>query len=405
MDRCVKCMEPVPKSGKCKKCGYKNKDAAPKKMKQLTPSIILKKRYLVGLSVNNDSIFTTYTAFDLKSKKKIYIQEFLPDEIAKRNIRTQKITAPKGDSAKKFDKAKRIIYNEATELKDLRLRRIDILAVFEENNTVYIVRERCANCVTLTEFIRRSRKIPRSYAKHIMISLIKIVNIIHKQGIVCGNIQTDNITIDEIGNVRLTNIGFYGSLSEILPVPANTGYSPLEQYTEGNKLTERTDVYSVAAVYYALIVREKPVSARYRRNSDILVPPSRHGIAIQRNVENAMLNALNINPMNRTANLKLFLKELKDPETKRKWERVKGKKKMDCSFLMSKAFWKKFAVYIIIFVMVISLVGLIKETISVQNRVEEFSNSRKTEISTMAVPKKTGKSDNKKNKNNDKKVQ
>lgn len=101
----------------------------------------------------------------------------------------------------------------------------------------------------------------------------------------------------------------------------NNGYSPLEQYEKNTRLDLSSDVYSVSAIFYEMLTKEKPTSAVHRLKADNLVAPSLMGINIKKNVENAMFNALNLHSEYRTKNVTAFYDELKNPETPRKWER------------------------------------------------------------------------------------
>lgn len=386
MDRCNKCMTVIPEGSVCKVCHYDNKNSAPIKSRHLTPGIVLKNRFVIGLSKKSNSIFTTYAAYDLKKDTKIYIDEFFPRDIAKRNRGQREVQVDKGFDLKLFKKAKRIILKEIRKIFDEDIKNLDILGAFEDNETVYIIRELFKES-TLEKFIRNTENIDFEYARYIAVEVIKIVDPLHKAGIICGSIKPSNIIIDPIGCIKLAGLQFFGSLSEIMPVPINEGYSPIEQYMPYVKLTETSDVYSIAAVYYAVITRETPVGAKARRKADTLVPPTTNGIKIKKNVENAIFNALNINSKNRTADLQSFYEELKSKDTQRKWERVKGKYRKDYSYIMEPAFWIRTIICAIVIIMVISLVGVIVESMNVRSQVEQNSRARESEISTMAVPK------------------
>ncbi len=392
MNRCKNCMSVITKGNVCRVCNYDNNISAPVKSIHLTPGTVLKNRFVIGLSKKYNSIFTTYIAYDLKKNTKIHIDEFLPKDMAKRIKRQKDVYVEKGEKLKKFKKAKKIILNDVKTIFNEDIKNLDITGAFEDNNTVYIIRKLFRDN-TLDEYIKNTENIDIDYASHIAVEIIKIINPLHKLGIICGNIEPKNIVIDPIGCVKIVNFQFFGSLSEILPLPLNEGYSSIEEYMPYTRLTEKSDVYSIAAVYYAVVTKENPVDAKSRRYSDTLVPPSTNGIKIRKNIENAIFNALNINPKNRTADLDTFYEEIINKNTQRRWERVKGKYKKDYSFIMESSFWIRITIYAIIIIMVVSLIGVIMESNNVRNSVEQNSKIRVTEISTMAVPQATEKQD------------
>ncbi|MGN1318982.1 MAG: protein kinase [Lachnospirales bacterium] len=382
MNRCLSCMSAIPEDKVCKHCGFDNKEAEPKKMRHLMPGTVLKNRFLIGLSTKSNNIFITYIAYDIEKKKRIYIDEFMPSSITKRALGKLKVNVREEYNAK-FERAKRLVILETKALIELKSKNLDILGAFSGNNTFYIIREYIED-LTLTEYMKKNKNVSKKYADHILKSLIKILVPIHKMGIVCGSICPDNIVIDAIDSVKITNFG-YGLLSEIIPVPVFEGYSPIEQYKNGICLNFKSDVYSAAATYYFVLTGQNPVSAKVRRKTDTLMPPSTMGIEIERHIENALLNALNINPKNRTTTLVSFNKELKDENTIRRWERVKAEPKRDFSFVVKKAFWRKILIYGVIIIMLLSLVGLVYDTVRVENKVRDES-IKESEISTMAVP-------------------
>lgn len=382
MNRCMSCMSAIPKDNVCRHCGFDNNNIEPKKMRHIMPGTVLRNRFIIGLSTKSNNIFITYIAYDREKKKKIYIDEFAPTNITKRALGKLKLNVRDEFNAK-FERAKRLIVKQTKTLLALKSKNIDILGAFSANNTFYIIREFNQD-KTLSEYMKEHNDIPQSYAKHIIRSIIKILIPIHKEGLINGNISPDNIVIDAIDSVKLTNFG-YAALSEILPVPVNEGYSPVEQYKKGEKLTQRIDVYSVAAIYYFMLTGEKPVSATTRQKTDTLTPPSTVGIEIERYRENALLNALNINPKNRTSTLIAFTKESKDKGTVRHWERVKAAPKKDYSFVAKKDFWKKLFITLILVVVAGCLVGLIYETVSLENDANT-KRIKESEISTMAIP-------------------
>lgn len=389
MDKCFKCMADITEGHICPECNFDNNSAEPMKLKHLVPGTVLKNRFLIGVAKKRNSVFTTYIAYDNTKDNKVYLDEFLPDGIVRRAKGRLKVNIQENGEGHRFLKAKKLIVEQVRNMLELKLEGTDILGAFEDNNTVYIIREFTED-IPLSRFIKKQKEMSVEYARHIAVSLINIMKPFHNAGIINGNIRPENIVIDPVGNIRITNFGFYGAIGAAMAVPANDGYSPIEQYRRNPHISEKTDVYSIGAVYYAILSKNRPVSAITRREADTLVPLSTVGIPVKGNIENAVLNALNIIPDNRTATLKDFYDEMKDKNTPRKWERVKQGHKRNYTFLKKSEFWIKTLVIIVVLIMIVSIIGVIKESISVTNKVEQ-DKTRETEIVTMAVPPKSDK--------------
>ena len=172
-----------------------------------------------------------------------------------------------------------------------------------------------------------------------------------------------------------------------MPVYTNEGYSPVEEYQQGIKLTTAADIYSIAAVFYELITGEIPVDATTRAKQDTLIPISEvKGVTLRTGICNAIMNALNIKAENRTQDVESFFEEIKDKNTKRRWEKhslPSDKPKND--FYKKKSFWVKTFIYVIVAVMLICVAVIAFEIASIKKDVAK-EKERENEVSTEALP-------------------
>ncbi len=84
----------------------------------------------------------------------------------------------------------------------------------------------------------------------------------------------------------------------------------MEQYRSRGDQGPWTDVYSLSATLYKMITGITPEDAMERIEKEELKKPSKLGISIPKNTENAIMNALNIKIEDRTQDMEAFEKEL-----------------------------------------------------------------------------------------------
>jgi len=91
----------------------------------------------------------------------------------------------------------------------------------------------------------------------------------------------------------------------------------VEQYQSGGNQGPWTDVYSLAATFYKMITGVRPPEAPDRRVKDTLKEPSKLGVAIGKNIENALMNALQVRIEDRTKTAAEFENQLNSDNVKR----------------------------------------------------------------------------------------
>ncbi len=381
MRRCMYCMKEYSnKLDVCPNCGKEYTDS-PLSGRHLIPGTLLNGRYTAGCSVDQNSIFVTYAAWDNDKEEKVLIDEYLPVNLSGREKDGARVLTKSGDQADKYYAGLSAFSDECRDLQGFK--NIDIIDSFEENNTCYAVRCVIKNGRTLAELIDNDYEYIRSHRNNILVNIIRIIAPIHDAGIIHGNLCPETIIVKEDNSVVITDFAFCGFMSRIIPVYTNEGYSPVEQYSLGARLTIAADVYSIAAVYYEMLTGEIPVSALEREKQDTLIPPSILGIKIRQGMENAIMNALNIKANNRTATVQEFYSQLKNKDTARRWERVKKAEKPPVDFYTKKKFWFKTLIAAIVLLMIFSVVVIAIETISIKKAAE---TTNVPEVSTEEIP-------------------
>lgn len=383
MKRCMNCMQEFEEDlERCPYCG-REYILEPNNGKHLYPGTVLNDRYIIGYSIDINSIFVTYSAFDISEGKKVFINEYLPNNFASRNTGEPLVITKSGDSENKYYSGMKAFADECKDLSAIS--HTDIIGGFEENNTFYVIR-RIVNGTSLAEIIDDDYEITNEYVRRVIVSLLKAISPVHELGIIHGNITPDTVIIDENSTITLIDFGFCGYMARIMPVYTNEGYSPAEQYKIGVKLTTGADIYSIAAIYYELITGEIPVTATTRCKQDTLIPISEvPGVTLRPSVCNAVMNALNIKAENRTPDAITFYEELKSKNTKRHWERYSPSEKPKNNFYKNRSFWLKAVIYSLIAIVIICAAIITFELAAIKKDVEK-EKTRETEISTEPIP-------------------
>ncbi len=133
---------------------------------------------------------------------------------------------------------------------------------------------------------------------------------VHKERIIHRDVTPDNIVLTSDGGVKLLDFGSarysLGDKSKSLDVVLKAGYAPKEQYIRRGKQGPYTDVYSLAACFYASITGYLPPEALERMDEDDLVPPSIRGIKLPSGFEDVILKGLEVQPGDRYQSMEEF---------------------------------------------------------------------------------------------------
>ncbi len=307
---CLGCMEPYESGPVCPHCGYRQ-DAPPRDVYCMTPGTVVKNRYLVGRSIGSGGFGVTYIAYDQKFGRKVAIKEYLPAECATRMEGQKSVSVYAGEKQEQFLAGMKKSIEEAQYLADLQNAAgiIQIMDYFEENNTAYIVMEYLEG-MTLKEKLKKDGVMTVEEALPIVLGVIAALKTAHAQNILHRDIAPDNIYLLNDGSVKLIDFGASRQVttgySKSLTVLLKVGYAPVEQYERHGDQGPWTDVYALAATFYKMITGKRPVPSVDRRIQDTLALPSSLGVKISKNMENALMNALQVNIRDRTQSAEAF---------------------------------------------------------------------------------------------------
>jgi beta-lactam-binding protein with PASTA domain/predicted Ser/Thr protein kinase len=305
----------------CPYCGYAEGTRAAEAL-HMEPGSILADRYIVGKVLGFGGFGVTYIGRDAKLERTVAIKEYLPGEFSTRIPgQTQVTVFTDNTKLEQYRTGMLKFIEEARRLAQFQNEDgiVKVFDSFEANNTAYIVMEHLDG-ETLSEYLRRSGRIPAGQAFEMLLPIINSLYNVHQYGIIHRDIAPDNIFITKDGRIKLIDFGAARfattSHSRSLTVIIKPGYSPEEQYRSRGDQGPHTDVYAVGAVLYRMLTGETPPDALERRaqfesnQKDILKPLSKFKLDLTENQETAVLNALNVRIEDRTPDMASLADEL-----------------------------------------------------------------------------------------------
>lgn len=311
-ERCMKCMKENGGLQECPHCGFN------KNHQQLSPYLALgslvNNRYLVGLVKESNTEGATYTAWDQVASRQVNVREFLPNAIVSRE---------EGNNALMVMRGGEMTYSEChsafVELwrKLAAFRNLpampNVLDIFEENGTSYVVTE-YEKSLTLRELLLKSNSGSLTWerARQLFMPVMATLDQLHSSGIIHRGISPTTLVLHRDGKINLSgfSIAHVRSAGSDLSPELFDGYSAIEQYDAQGRHSPRTDIYAFAAVMYRTLVGSDPIDAPTRMQNDRLMIPGKIAEQIPAYVINALINALQISPADRTASIKSFRDEL-----------------------------------------------------------------------------------------------
>jgi WD40 repeat protein/tRNA A-37 threonylcarbamoyl transferase component Bud32 len=206
-----------------------------------------------------------------------------------------------------------------------RLRHSNIAAIHElgrDDGHWFLARE----FIDGTSLARRldSGPLPPEEAARLVAEVADAVHHAHQQGVIHRDLKPSNILIDADGRPKITDFGLARTLDrqgtltltgEILGTP---GFMPPEQAAgDIHAVSPRSDIYSLGATLYALVVgrppfaADNPLETLARLTNDPPTPPARVNPQTPRDLETIILKCLEKEPAQRYATARDLAEDLR----------------------------------------------------------------------------------------------
>ena len=309
---CLRCMRRIGDNTVCPYC--RNESSEPQANPYLPLKTVIGGKYLIGKMVGNNSEGTTYYGFDLENKTPVTIRELYPEGMLTRGDGNYCLVNV-GKASEFIDIKEDFLklWRAVASLKGYTAL-TNVYAIVEDLGTVYVISEYLGEGQSLREYLLETEQgyISWDDARVLFMPVVSALNELHEAGVIHGGISPTTLVIDTKGKLRITGYCIEavrreksGMTSELFD-----GYAAVEQYGFSSGLTESTDVYAFAAVLYRTLIGSVPMSASSRLTNDKLMIPGKFAEMLPAYVINALVNALQILPEERTLNVEQLRDEL-----------------------------------------------------------------------------------------------
>lgn len=300
---CLRCMRKIGNNTSCPYCRNDRNDI--QKEPYLPLKTVVGGRYLVGKLVSTNGEGSTYNAFDMETKTPVTLRELYPKGIVSRGEGHYCLVNV--GKASEFIEAKDSFLKLWRKLATIKGYKAltPVYDVFEDLGTVYSVSEFLGEGQTLREYLldKAQGYISWEEARVLFMPVLSAIGELHKEGIIHGGICPTTLVVDVNGQMRITGYCTNDVRVEktVLDCEIFDGYAAVEQYGLSSGIGTYTDIYAFAAVLYRTLIGSTPISAASRLTNDKLMIPGKFAEQLPAYVINALVNALQILPEDRTA--------------------------------------------------------------------------------------------------------
>ena len=217
-----------------------------------------------------------------------------------------------------FDKNKEKIIKEARILAEIHHPNVvNVLEVFKQNNTVYIVMEFISGR-SLKNEVEQHGVFTEEKLKRNLCVVCRALNYIHEKNILHLDIKPSNILLDNNNNPKLIDFGISKKYdlsndqeTSTTLLAASKGFASIEQYdSEGiQSFSPCPDIYSLGATMYYLVTGQVPTESILRSTKG-LQNPREINPNISEKTENVILKAMALNASDRYQSVMELLMDL-----------------------------------------------------------------------------------------------
>lgn len=311
---CMNCMHEISNPTEaCPHCGFYN-NTTEQEAPYLPIKSIVSDRYLIGKLTECNGEGATYMGYDIENKTPVTIREFLPDTIATRNTDEQQIHVlpEKEDIFEEYLQGFLDLWRRLARMRGLSSL-IVVIDIVEFNGTAYAISEYIEG-TTLRDYLLTSSTGYLSWndARAMFMPVLSTLATLHSAGIIHRGISPTTLIVGKDKKIRISGFSIWQARASYGELNAElfTGYAAIEQYGFEGQQGPWTDIYAFSAVLYRTLIGSTPLEATTRVTNDKMMIPGTFAEQLPAYVINAIINALQILPEDRTKTVEQFRAEL-----------------------------------------------------------------------------------------------
>lgn len=267
----------------------------------------------------------------IKTEVPICVKEYFFKDYCYRDSGSFEVKVHSDTGKVLFDKFKEKLIKEAKILSDVHHPHIvNVLEVFEENNTAYIAMEYISGC-NLKSMMEKEGILPETKVLRYVHQIGEALQFVHEKNILHLDIKPSNIIVDQTGEARLIDFGVSKRYdieqqeTSTTMLTLSKGFASIEQYdNEGTQsFSPCPDIYSLGATMYNLLTGKIPTESILRATRPLPLP-SKLNPAISPKTEAAIIKSMAIVPSERFQSVSEMLAVLDYPEKEEEEETGKG---------------------------------------------------------------------------------
>ena len=257
----------------------------------------------------------------IKTEVPVCVKEYFFKDYCYRDSETSEVKVHSDMGRMLFDKFKEKLIKEAKILSDVHHPHIvNVLEVFEENNTAYIVMEYISGS-NLKSILEKDGILPEATVLRYIHQVGEALQFVHEKNILHLDIKPSNILVDQNGKARLIDFGV-SKRYDIKQQETSTtiltlskGFASIEQYdSEGiQNFSPCPDIYSLGATMYNLLTGKIPTESILRATRPLPSPVTLNQ-AISSKTEAAIMKAMAVVPADRFQSVSEMLDALDCPK-------------------------------------------------------------------------------------------